>query len=188
MPRIKKEAIVVKPSDFNPSSDEFVVIGTINPAAVRLPNGEILLYVRIIVKLIKDEDASHVYSPRMTGRKDFRYKIDRFSKSSIAEKNPLDFVFKDGTKRLTFISHLRRVILDSSGFKVKSIEKKPTFYGLKNDGELGVEDPRIVFSAEEKKYLMTYVTLSREHNVSTSFAESSDLIRWKRKGIIFEEQ
>src|SRR3989344_3819798 len=186
MPRIKKEAIVVKPSDFNPSSDEFEVIGTINPAAVRLPNGEILLYVRIIEKLIKDEDASHVYSPRMTGRKDFRYKIDRFSKSSIAEKNPLDFVFKDGTKRLTFISHLRRVILDSGGFKVKSIEQKPFFFGVRNDGEFGIEDPRITKLKGED--IMTYVTLSKHGDVSVSYALSKDLKNWQRKGVMFQEQ
>ena len=56
--------------------------------------------------------------------------IDKFNKKLIEIKNPLDFIFKDGTKRLTFISHFRKVILDSSGFRIKSIEQKLAFYGL----------------------------------------------------------
>ena len=58
-------------------------------------------------------------------------------------KSDSDLVFKDETKRLLFISHFRRIILDKTGFKIKSIDKKPSFTGLRSNGELGVEDPRI---------------------------------------------
>ena len=121
MIRINKETIIIKPIDLKPSSKDFEIIGTINPAVARLSNGDILLYVRVIEKLIKDEDKEFVYSPRMIGKKDFIYTLDKFPKSSITEKNPLDFVFLDGTKRLTFISHLRKIILDSNGLKIKKV-------------------------------------------------------------------
>src|SRR3989338_4144093 len=143
MIKTKKEKLLIKPKDIKPSSKDFQVIGTINPGAIRLPNNNILLYIRIIEKLIKDEDEKYYYSPRMIGEDSFKLVIDKFKKGLIEIKNPLDFIFKDGTKRLTFISHFRRVILDKNGFKIKSIDKKPYFYGLAYDSELGVEDPRI---------------------------------------------
>ena len=94
--------------------------------------------------------------------------------------------FKNKTKRLTFISHLRKVILDKDGFRILSIDKRPSFYGLGNDAELGVEDPRI--TEIHGKYYMTYVGLTRKESISTNLAVSSDLKNWKRFGIIFGEQ
>ena len=186
MIRINKETIIIKPIDLKPSSKDFEIIGTINPAVARLSNGDILLYVRVIEKLIKDEDKEFVYSPRMIGKKDFKYTLDKFPKSSITEKNPLDFVFLDGTKRLTFISHLRKIILDSNGLKIKKIEQKPSFFGIRDDGEFGIEDPRI--TKIKDRYIMTYVTLSKYGDISVSYAISKDLKNWRRKGVMFQEQ
>jgi len=184
--KIKKEDLLLTPQDVKPSSNQFEVIGTLNPAASRLPDGNIMLYVRVIEKLKKFEDDKFFYSPRMIGKSEFKVKIDRFKKDSITSSSDLDFVFKDGTKRLTFISHFRRALLDSSGFRILSVEKTPSFYGLENDGELGVEDPRITKLGE--LYIMTYVSLSRTQNISTSSAISTDCINWSRQGIIFGEQ
>lgn len=186
MIKVKKESILVEPKDIKPSSDDFEVIGTINPAAIRLHNGNIMLYVRVIEKLKKSEDERYCYSPRMVGENSFKIKLDKFDKKSIIKKSDVDFSFGDGTKRLKFISHLRRVMLDKKGFKIKSIDKKPSFFGLKWDGELGVEDPRI--TKINNLYVMTYVSLSRKENVSTSYAISNDCIRWYRRGVIFGEQ
>ncbi|MDO8508290.1 MAG: hypothetical protein Q7S27_01245 [Nanoarchaeota archaeon] len=186
MIEIKKEGIILKPSNIKPTSTEFQVIATINPGAIRLPNNDILLYVRVIEKLIKDQDEKYYYAPRMTGEESFKLILDKFDKKKIAVKNPLDFVLKDETKRLTYISHFRRIILDKNGFKIKSIDKKPCFYGLAWDSELGVEDPRITKIG--KLYLMTYVGLSRSANVSTYLAISKDCKKWYRRGIIFQEQ
>jgi beta-1,2-mannobiose phosphorylase / 1,2-beta-oligomannan phosphorylase len=155
---IKKEALLIKPENIKPTSKDFKVIGTVNPGAARLPNGDIVLYIRVIEKLIKTEDKKYVYSPRYIGKNKFKIKIDRFSKDKITGNSDLDFGFKDDTKRLTFISHLRRIILDKDGFTIKSIAKKPSFFGVSWDGELGVEDPRITKIGD--LYVMTYVTLS----------------------------
>lgn len=186
MIKTKKEKLLIKPKDIKSSSKELEIIGTINPGAIRLPNGNIILYVRVVEKLIKDNDENYVYSPRMIGEDKYQLILDKFDKKLVKYKNPLDFVLKDETKRLTYISHLRRIILDSGGFKIISIDKKPSFYGLSWDGELGIEDSRIV--KINNLYIMTYVTLSRETNVSTSIAISNDCKNWYRRGIIFEEQ
>jgi len=183
---IKKERVLVRPKDLIPSSNKFKILGTFNPAAVRMENGDILLYVRVFERLKITEDENYHYSPRYTGKKKCVIRIDKFKKELITDSSDLDMVFKDETKRLKFISHFRRVVLDRTGFKVKSIEKKPSFLGLTNDGEFGVEDPRI--TKIDDKYIMTYVTLSQQGNISTSYAISTDLYNWERKGIIFREQ
>ena len=181
-----KESCLIKPQDIKPSSKYLEVIGAINPAATRLPSGDILLYVRVIEKLIKTNDSEYIYSPRFSGEDEFKLSIDKFKKDEIESSSELDFVFHDGTKRLTFISHLRAVLLDKNGFKIKSIDKKPSFYGLRWDGELGIEDPRITRIGDI--YAMTYVSLSRDQNVSTALAISHDCKNWYRRGIIFEQQ
>tara|TARA_Y100000310_G_scaffold343564_1_gene451823 strand:- start:668 stop:1843 length:1176 start_codon:yes stop_codon:yes gene_type:complete len=193
MIRIKKEKVLVKPKDIKPTFPDFEVLGTLNPAAIRMSNNDILLYVRVIEKPIKDEDEKYLYSPRFVGKKQCKIQIDKFDKEKVKKlettkegESYLDFSFRDGTKRLKYISHLRRVILDPTGFKVKSIDTKPSFFGLESEGELGIEDPRI--TKIDNFYTMTYVGLSIEENISTSLAISKDCKTWQRKGIIFKHQ
>ncbi len=181
-----KDKILLKPEDFKPSSDKFEVLGVLNPGAGCLKNGNIVLYVRIIEQLIKNRDSEYFYSPRFVGEERFSIKIDKFKKELVTSCTNIDFCFEDGTRRLTYISHLRRVILDKDGIKILKIEQKPSFYGLSWDAELGVEDPRITKIGDV--YSMTYVALSRKENISTSLALSNDGINWYRRGIIFEEQ
>lgn len=186
MINIEKEAVLVTPEDVKSTSKYFKVLGTFNPGAIRMPNGEIVLYVRVAEKVKKEEDAKHYFSPRCAGKKKCDVTIDKFLKKDMESKSEMDFVFKDGTKRLTYISHFRRVVLDRTGFNVKSIEKNPSFQGLTNDGEYGIEDARITKFGDE--YLMTYVALSNVSNVSTNLAVSKDCLNWERRGIIFRMQ
>jgi predicted GH43/DUF377 family glycosyl hydrolase len=186
MVKVKKECILIKPEDIKPSSPEFEILGTFNPGVARLANGDIIVYVRVWEKLKKTEDENFCYSPRMCGTDKYKIIIDKFDKELIENTSDLDFLFKDGTKRFTFISHLRRVILDKTGMKIKNIDDKPSFFGLDWDGELGVEDPRI--TKIDDLYVMTYVSLSRAENISTSYAISNDCIDWYRRGVIFSEQ
>ena len=183
---IEKEAVLVTPDDIKPTSKHFNVVGTFNPGAMRLPNGDIVLYIRVAERMRKDEDSKHYLSPRCEGKSKCKIKIDKFLKKDTESKSEMDFVFKDGTKRLTYLSHFRRVLLDRTGFKVKWIDKKPSFQGLTNDGEYGVEDSRIMEMNDT--YYMTYVALSSDSNVSTNLAISRDLINWERRGIIFRMQ
>lgn len=186
MIKIQKEAILVRPRDLKPISELTEIIGTTNPAAVRLGNGSIVLYVRVIEKLKNFKDTDFFYSPRFEGENKSRIVLDKFPKKEIALKSNLGFNFKNGTKRLTYISYLKRVVLDKSGFNVSSIENGISFPCLSWDGELGIEDARITKIG--KLYVMTYVSLSRDANISTSIAISNDCKKWYRRGIIFEEQ
>lgn len=185
---VKREALLISPKDIKPTSSKFSVVGTFNPAVARLPNGDIVLYVRVAERMKSEavEDKNYYYTPRCVGKNTCQLKFDKFKKEDVKMKSDSDIVFKDDTKRLLFLSHFRRVVLDKTGFKIKSIDKKPSFSGLKTNGELGVEDPRIAKIGE--KYIMTYVSLSRQGNISTSLAVSKDCKKWDRKGTIFSEQ
>lgn len=186
MVKIKKDKILLIPQDIKPTSKKFEVLGVLNPAATRLPDGRILLYVRVLERLKKRKDSKFYYVPRYIGKNKFEIKIDKFPKNKVEGEDEIAIIFKNNIKRLTFISHFRRVYLDSSGLNILKVEQKPAFFGLRSDSELGVEDPRISKIAD--KYYMTYVGLSRDEGISTYLAESSDAIRWKRLGIIFGEQ
>ncbi len=186
MLKIEKESLLLSPSDFKPTSKKFEVIGVFNPAALRLKNGKIVLYVRVAEKLINWKKGKYVYSPRSVSNSSYKIKLDKFKESKVKNLSKGDFYFKDGTLRLKFISHFRRVFLDRNGFDIKHIEQKPCFYGVKNDGELGVEDPRVTKIGNN--YIMTYVSLSRFDNISSSYALSKDGLHWHRRGIIFRHQ
>jgi len=186
MASAEKGVLLITPKMIKPSSKKLEVIGTINPAAIRGEDEKIILYVRVIEQVKKLEDEKYCYCPRIIGEKKYKLKIDRFDKKNVKTNSDFDVVFLDNTKRLTFVSHLRKVVLDESGLNVLSIDKKPSFYGISSDAELGIEDPRIV--KIEGQYIMTYVSLSRNGNISTSLAISKDLEEWDRKGIIFGEQ
>ncbi len=181
-----KDKILLKPEDFKPSSDKFRTLGVLNPGAARLKNGNIILYVRVIEQLIKNKDEEYFYAPRFAGEERFIIKIDKFKKELVKSHTNIDFCFEDGTRRLNYLSYLKRVILDKDGIKILKIEQKPSFYGLSWDAELGVEDPRITKIGDV--YYMTYVGLSRKENISTSLALSNNCISWYRRGIIFGEQ
>jgi len=184
--KILQEKVLLTIKDVKPTSRKFMILGILNPGATRTDDGNIVLYARIIERLVKTEDEKYCYSPRMVGKNTFKIKIDKFNKEMIQESGDTGFIFKDGTKRLTYVSYFKRVVLNKTGFKVLEIDKKPSFFGIVEDGELGVEDPRITKIGN--LYVMTYVSLSREQNISTSMATSTDCINWKRRGIIFGEQ
>ena len=186
---VKKEALLVGPGSVKPTSDQFEVIGTFNPGVARLPNDNIVMYVRVAekLKLENTEDEHHYYAPRCVGEDTCKIHLDKFKKTDARVKSERDIIFQDETKRLLFMSHFRKVILDKSGFNIKSIDKRPSFTGISTNGELGVEDPRIT-RLDDGRYAMTYVALSRQGNISSSLALSKDCENWKRVGTIFSEQ
>ncbi len=186
MLKIEKEILLLEPSDFKPANKKFEIIGVFNPASLRLKNGKIVLYVRVAERLINWKKGDYVYAPRSVSNSKYKIKFDNFKKSKVENSSRSGFNFKDGTLRLKVISHFRRVFLSKDGFGVERIEQKPCFYGIKNDGELGIEDPRITKIGN--KYVMTYVSLSRFENISTSYALSKDGLHWHRRGIIFRHQ
>lgn len=180
-----KIKLLLKPEDFKPSFNDWEIKGVLNPAAIRLPNKKIMLYVRTAESAMQRD--STTVCPIMSSEKEYSFNYQHIHEKDIVRRGRWgEMYLKDGLCRLPTISHFKKVILSSDGFKVEEIEQKPVFTGIPGDGDYGVEDSRIV--KLDDKYAMTYVSVSANEGVSTSLALSKDLENWKRQGIIFREQ
>jgi len=176
-----KDKLLLKIANFNPSLRSMKIDGILNPAAIRLPNKDIMLYVRVAERPIR----KHKRGCPIIVAKD-RYKFEKHSNYEILSQKGNIMYLRDGICRLLNLSHLRKVILHKNGFDIKRINQRPIFSGLPSESNLGVEDPRI--TKLRGKYYMTYVSVSTENGVSTSLAVSKNLKSWHREGIVFRKQ
>ncbi|MCR4369462.1 MAG: hypothetical protein NUV67_06160 [archaeon] len=176
---------LVFPKDVKPSKKIFRVRGAFNPAAVRLPNNKIMLFARVAETPYHDDKT--FVAPRFVGTKDLEWKIERISRKKMT-LCPDCFLMDENITRLPTISHFRRIILDKSGEQVEHISDVPNFFGVRGDGDFGVEDARISAIDNGSRYAMTYVSVSIDSGVSTSLATSNNLSSWKRHGVIFRQQ
>ncbi|KKN13692.1 hypothetical protein LCGC14_1003750 [marine sediment metagenome] len=177
--------LLIKPEDVKPSFRNWKIKGILNPAGIRLPNGKIMLYIRV-AEQIDPRKGESIHCPIVVPGKGYKIGTEKINKLDIAGMGDHVIHLKNGTCRLTTLSHLRKVILNENGFDVEYIGNKPVFTGTPEEGQYGVEDPRII--KLEDQYAMSYVTVSVKEGVSTSLAVSEDLAYWQRKGIIFREQ
>jgi predicted GH43/DUF377 family glycosyl hydrolase len=180
-----EEKLLLKPQDLKPSFRGWIVEGAFNPGAVRLPNKKIVMYARI-AEAAGERHKKCLHYPIIISRKKYKINYEKIPKSKILKKGKRIILLKDGTYRLPTISYLKRIILDESGFDIEKIEEGTSFAGKPRESDYGVEDPRITKIG--KKYYMTYVGVSVKEGISTYLAESTDLKRWERKGLIFREQ
>ncbi len=180
-----QDKLLLKPSDFKPSFIDWEIKGILNPAAIRLSDNKILLYVRVAESA--RQKGSMLTCPIMSSEKEYSFAYQHIHKKDIVRMGRWgEMYLKDGSCRLPTISHFKKVILSKDGFYIEKIEQKPVFSGMPSDGDYGVEDAR--FTKIGKMYIMTYVSVSTNEGVSTSLAVSEDLERWERKGIVFREQ
>jgi len=181
---IKKKPLL-KPGDFKPSFKDWKINGVLNPGGVRGKDGRICLYVRVAETPVgKKKD--FYKCPIIVSKKGYHASTDEINKRKIEFKDRNVLHLKGGDCRLTDISHLKAVYLDREGFNVDRIDDAPAFTGIPGESDYGVEDARIVKIG--RKYYMTYVAVSKWNGVSSALAVSSDLKKWKREGIIFQEQ
>ena len=178
------DRVLVKPGDIKPSFKDWEVLGTFNPAAVRLKNNKIALFVRVAEKGIRMHGKA-MHCPIIISGKEYKMGYEKIDKPQVLRKGRNILYLKEGICRLMHISHFRKVILSEDGFNVEDIDEKPSFVGKPNGGEYGIEDPRIARIGNT--YYMTYVGVSTNEGVSTFLAASKDLKKWQRKGIIFRE-
>lgn len=171
--------------DIRPSTGKFRVRGIFNPGGARLKNGDIMLYARVAETPKHGE--RHFIAPKFVGTKSLKWNFEKTARHK-TKLCPDCFIIDEDLVRLPTISHLRKILVDKDGFTVKKLSQKPDFYGLLNDGDFGVEDPRITHMKGENRYLMTYVSISTDTGISTSLASSRDMNAWKRHGVIFRQQ
>ncbi|MAG22401.1 MAG: glycosidase [Candidatus Diapherotrites archaeon] len=182
---METEKLLLQPKDIKPSVRNWSVQGVLNPAVARLPSKKIVLFARVAERSAQHAKGA-LHCPVITHKKGFRIGEERISRKDVASVDGNGIRLKNGICRLSTFSHLRKVVLNKNGFDIESIAEKPTFTGTPHEGQYGVEDARITKLG--RKYLMTYVSVSKNEGVSTSLAISKNLSQWKRMGIIFREQ
>jgi predicted GH43/DUF377 family glycosyl hydrolase len=169
--------LLLRPEDLPASRDDWEVIGTFNPGAVR-HGADVVLLVRVaerprerrpgwtalprwsvdeglVVDWTKDEELEYL-DPRVVRRK------------------------ADGLVRLTFVSHLR-VAVSRDGKTIDRIGE-PAIVPQTADEEYGVEDPRI--TPLDGRLSISYVAVSR-HGPATALASTADFATFERHGVIF---
>ncbi len=181
----EKDKLLLKRDDFKPSFKGWDVKGVLNPAAIRLPNKKIILFVRI-AESSGNKHGKLKSCPVISSEEDYKKHYSEINKGKFFKMGGNVVHIKEGVCKLSTISHFRKVIVSEDGFTVENISQTPSFTGRKNDGSYGVEDPRIVKIGN--LYYMTYVTIAEKEGVCTSLAVSKDCVKWDRKGIIFREQ
>ncbi len=176
--------LLLNPDDIQPSFPDWEVKGILNPAAVK-KDGRVNLFARVAEAPINHKNQSMRF-PVVASKDAYDVKYEKIGKMRILKKGKRIVYLKQGLFRLTTFSHFKKIKLSRDGESVEEIADFPSFFGVEGEGDYGVEDPRITKIGD--KYYMTYVGVSLNEGVSTYLAESKDLKKWKRLGLIFREQ
>ncbi|HOZ27191.1 MAG TPA: hypothetical protein PK080_07510 [Hyphomonadaceae bacterium] len=166
-------------------NDETFVLGAFNPGLTRLPNGNLLLLVRIAEALKNPVRSDHVAILRWSNG---RFGIDRHSLEEIDTQDPRELRVRGGLHRtiiLTSISWLLPVELSADGSRIIATYYDRAITPRAPYQEYGVEDPRI--SRVDGRYLMTSCSVSAER-LCTSLYTSDNALDWKLEGVVLDHQ
>lgn len=165
---------------------ETYVLGAFNPGMCRLPNGNVLLMVRVAEALSDPVKDDAVHSIRWTRG---RYVADAYPLEDVDMDDPRKFTIKSYTSNtvfaLTSLSWLLPVELSPDGMVVMKVHYDMAIAPDRTSQEYGIEDARI--SKLGDNYWMTCCTVSSERHATTLFS-SSDGINYHFEGIILDHQ
>ena len=166
---------------------ETYVLGAFNPGLSRLPNGNLIMMVRIAEAIKAPIDDSKLYIIRFAPEEGFV--IDELPAEDCNPIDPRKFLHKhfEHTKvfALTSLSWILPVELDREGTEVLKIHYDKVIYPQFEAQEYGIEDPRITIIDGE--YYMTVCCVSTLKQ-STFLYKSIDGINYENLGMIFDHQ
>jgi len=169
--------LLLRPEDVPASQEDWEVIGTFNPGAIRYGDHVVLL-IRVAERP-RERRAGWISLPRWSVEHGFM--IDWMREEEWEYLDPRVVRRRaDGLVRLTFVSHLR-VAFSCDGKTIDRIGS-PAILPEYMDEEYGIEDPRI--TALDGRYYITYVAVSR-HGAATALASTTDFAQFDRHGVIF---
>jgi len=192
--KFKTDRLVFKPRDvdltFSPMNKdldvETFVLGAFNPGMTRLPNGNLLIMVRIAEALKNPVYNGMIHSIRWSPD---GYLLDAYPLSDTIADDPRKFYIKKyeplNITALTSLSWLLPVELDPDGLKIIKIHYDHIISPNKTSQEYGIEDARI--SLIDGIYWMTTCTVSSERHATTLY-KSTDALNWQFEGIILDHQ
>ncbi|MBY0285131.1 MAG: glycosidase [Sphingomonas sp.] len=164
---------------------ETYVLGAFNPGLTRLPNGNLLLMVRVAEALRQPVWDGHVHSIRWAAGE---FVLDAWPLDAVDMSDPRVFALRDRVSKtiaLTSLSWLLPVELTSDGDAIVAIDYDRAIVPSASYQCYGIEDPRI--SRVGGRWLMTVCSISPERQ-ATSLYSSRDARDWSLEGLVLDHQ
>lgn len=164
---------------------ETYVLGAFNPGMTRLPNGNLLLMVRVAEALRHPIHDGHIHAIRWD---DGCYARDPWPLDLVDTSDPRKFVMRSAGWKimaLTSLSWLLPVELSADGGAVVAVHYDRAIVPRAAYQCYGVEDARI--SRVGERWLMTTCSVSPERH-STTLYSSEDALDWQLEGIVLDHQ
>ncbi|OYX61818.1 MAG: glycosidase [Novosphingobium sp. 32-60-15] len=165
---------------------ETYVLGAFNPGMTVLPNGNILLMVRVAEALRTPVHDGKVHAIRWH---DGGYVIDAWRLELVDTADPRKFMLHGGgwkVMALTSLSWLLPVEMSPDGLDVIAVHYDKAIAPQGTYQCYGIEDARIS-KMGEGAYLMTTCSVSPERH-STTLYSSQNGLDWKFEGIVLDHQ
>jgi predicted GH43/DUF377 family glycosyl hydrolase len=164
---------------------ETYVLGAFNPGICRLPNGNLLLMVRVAEALREPIVGDHIHAIRWTAD---GYVLDSHPLSGVNLSDPRQFDTGAGAYRmlaLTSLSWLLPVEIDAAGREIVAVHYDKAVEPSASFQDYGVEDARITLV--EGTYYMTVCSVSAERHATTLYT-SVDGLDYVRQGVVLDHQ
>ncbi len=194
VPEIKYDRLIFSPNDvdisFSPLrnglKDDTYILGAFNPGLCRLPNGNLLMMVRVAEALSNAIVGNKINSIRWD--KENKYVKDSWLLSEVLINDPRKFsinYYNFPVYALTSLSWLLPVELNEDGSSIKQIHYDKIISPEYTSQEYGIEDPRISFI--DNRFFMTTCCVSSERH-STMLYVSDDGLNYTSLGIVLDHQ
>jgi predicted GH43/DUF377 family glycosyl hydrolase len=191
--KFSEDRLVLMPDDIDLSKSplagqidaETYVLGAFNPGLSRLPNGNLLMMVRVAEALHQPIFDGHVHAIRWHDR---HYVLDAWPLDLCDTADPRKFLLHGHgwtVMALTSLSWLLPVELSPDGLEVQAIHYDKAIAPQGAFQCYGIEDARI--SRVEGRWLMTTCSVSPERH-STTLYSSDNALDWTFEGIVLDHQ
>lgn len=163
---------------------ETYVLGAFNPGFTRLPNGNLLLMVRVAEALRHAVENGRIRSIRWA---DGKFVLDSWPLDAVDTSDPRTFAMRAPPKAmaLTSLSWLLPVELDPAGESIIAVHYDRAIAPSDDNHCYGIEDPRI--SRVGDRYWMTVCSVSAQR-LGTTLYTSSDALDWRCEGLVLDHQ
>lgn len=191
-PYIKSDHLIFTPDDVDLSysplrnglNEKTYVLGAFNPGLCRLPNGNLIMIVRVAEALSNPVSDDKVKCIRWDTEKG--YVTDEWPRTEVDMKDPRKFrinAYNFPVYALTSISWLLPVELNEDGSEIKKVHYDKIVSPEVAGQEYGIEDARISFIAD--RYYMTTCCVSAERNATVLYV-SDDGLNYKSLGVVLD--
>ncbi len=165
---------------------ETFVLGAFNPGMTRLPNGNLLLMVRVAEALRDPVQGGHAHALRWAG--DGRYVLDAYPTDALDTRDPRKFQLATHfykSMALTSLSWLLPVETSADGLEIIRVHYDKIIAPQADYQQYGVEDARI--SLIDGTYYLTACSVSAERH-GTCLYTSRDGLNYTPRGLVLDHQ